>query len=651
MRRYLHILISLILLASPLWASLRPTLAQTDWQYSERIDFYFAGESGLWIVNLTGGNITFFDLDHSAYPYNLIERLELTLFYQDTWNETFNFFRDDVLYDTRLPEFTADSATLSLKISEAVTPDAARKAVGEISTALSDGLYLALTDTRELSGNTFELVSPISPTQHFKKIWGMFPTSLEGFLDSVSPSTLLNKKAAYVSVTTSKKGIYYENSIVIGLLEPNLVSNGQFRLEDSIPQVEEMRSSPYSNSSVINLHLRNAYMAEFPEDVSVTHSPVEDLTIIKKELKSNETIPNLVFTYKYSYPILIAVREPSSFLITPDQTLNVTLRVTNIGENMAEDVKITEVEWWDPSDFELIKGDLTAQFPTIRKDQTKTISYSLNSLYTGKVKTITIPPYEVTHPSKEEGGRPIYTTYSNSQVLWLGGASAPTLIARIIDVSDPSPTVEDDLTYYIQIFNEGTAPAEHVMIEERIIGLLEPGDSETVLMRTRPVDDTDTRKTLHSQVSFSYQGEKHYVESPMFDVYFTPTASLGPSLNVNRRVSLAHEGEKEMNLTVSINLTNIGRGLVDRIMMNNRLPKEASYVEGNVSYNPQKHEVTYTGVDLVEGESLLFEYRVLVESESSVIFPEATFRCFKGDQFLSYRSEVNSHVDSIKLKR
>lgn len=632
-------------------AAWKPASAEKSWQYSERIDIYFAGDSGLWVINLTGGNITLPNVDFSSHPYDQVEKLELILFHKKGWFQSFNLFRQGLLYDTHLPDFMEDSAQLTVHFDEALSPEAASQAAEQISGVISDNFYLALTDMRRISKNAFEFVSPISPDIHFERVWSTLPTSLGGFSLSTSHGELLGEEASYISLRFSREGNKHVGSMVIGVLETNILSEEQFELFKVIPGLTKVKTSPHSSSSVIALHARNAFINRMPEDIEARYDPVEGVMLMERVLEANETIPNLKVAYTYSHPLLSAKRELNASSIVQGQALNVVLEVTNLGETVAKNVTLLEAEWWDPEEFEFTGGNLTAEFPELHGGQVKSVSYTLRLLYRGEPKSLDVPPFEVNYSSGAAEGLPTYSCHSNSYILWLGEISAPALAVRIFDFSDVSPSMGDVLTYFVGFTNEGAAPAERVEIEDKIIGTLEPGGSQSILMKLRPSNDADNKQTLHSSVNFLFNDKRYMVESPRLNVYFRPTSSLSPTVNIDHEVSLDRGGEENLNLTVGITVSNIGRGLIDRISLSNRLPEGAKYLGGNVSYDPGTHKVDASSTDLREGESLYYEFGVLIKSGEVVVFPEALLRCSKAGLSTYFKSRVNSYVDSLRLTR
>ncbi len=643
--------IGLIIILSLIHPFSYPVFAGSEWQYFEGLDFYFSGDSGYWVMNLTGGNITIPGLNFSFHPLNQVEELNLTLFHVSTLHPRFNFFRDGVLYETLLPEFLPQSASLTMYLEDSLTKDEALEAAWEISKLISDEFYLAFAEARSLGGNGFEFVSPIEPEAHIPKIYDVLPTSLEGFSSLVSTDMLLEEDVSYITISTSREGDDYLNSILVGVVEPSILLEDKFSMDNVLPGSIAKRTSPYSNSSTVTFHLRHAYVKSVPQNSTTSYESDRDLTLVKNRLEANASIPDLELSYTYSSPLLVVNRELNATVLLEGQTLEAKLTVSNIGETEAENVTLTEEAWWSPEEFEMIDGVLSDTLSSLAKDQTRSIEYRLRLKYSGPPNSMKIPQVNVTFQSKGIGRNTTYTVYSNSQILWLGRVLAPSLSVTMKNILPSNPTIMDEIRYDTEVFNNGSAVAERVQIGGVDIGSIEPGESYSREWRTKTENDGDLLKALSTSVTWLFNETTYSVESPLFHMRFNPTTSLRPTVRVSRNISQSSSTEENLTLMVNTEITNVGDELIDDLTFQSRLPDGATFIEGNVSYDPELHEVRNSTINLEEDGHILFNYSILVPPGSVTIFPEASVEGISKSLASTFKSGIESFADSVELVR
>ncbi len=625
--------------------------ANSEWRYIEELNFYFSGDSGYWVMNLTGGNITLPGINPLLHPINQVEELNLTFFHVSTIHSGFNFFREDVLYETHLPEILPESALLAIDFIDSLTKEEALEAAWETSKMLSEEFYLSFSEARFLGENEFEFVSPIDSEVHIPKVSEVLPTSLGGFSDLITAEKLLEKDMSYISISISKKGNDYFNSILVGVIETSIALEDKFSINNVLPGSTAKKTSIYSNSSIVTFHLKHAYIKSIPQNSKTSYDVEEDLTLIENRLEANASIPNLELTYTYRRPILVPIREFNATILSEGQILEVRLMVSNLGETEAKNVNLLEEAWWSPEDFEMIDGVLNETFSSLAKDQTRSIEYRLRNRYSGSPKSIKIPQVKITSQSEGIGENASYTAYSNSQVIWLSRVSAPSLSVTIKNILPLTPTIRDEMRYDTEVLNNGSIVAEKVQIGGVDIGSIEPGQSYSREWRMKTEDDDDLVKAISKNVTWLYNEETFSVESPFLEISFDPTTSLKPTLMVRRNISLLSITEENLILMVNTEITNIGDILIDDIIFQSRLPDEATFIEGNVSYDSELHEVRNSTTNLEEDRHVTFHYNVTVPRRSVTIFPEASIEGTSKFLKSTFKSGINSYVNSLELTR
>jgi uncharacterized repeat protein (TIGR01451 family) len=399
----------------------------------------------------------------------------------------------------------------------------------------------------------------------------------------------------------------------------------------------------------MEFRFKDAFIDSVSPALDVEFDESSGITTLSTQLSSKETLPLVGIDYSYTPPTISLRREFSMTAIaSPGIDVEVTLQAENIGVKAATNLTIQEVEWWDAAHFELVEGNTTQYFATLNPQSTKSMEYTLCSVYEGEPLPIHVPQATVTSLSSELGENVTYSARSNSQILWIGTETAPHLEVDVGSITNFNPDSTEEITYEITVTNTGSAIAENLFINESPEGALEPESSAAETVTAAIENDTAISVILMAHVTFEYDDQTYSLSGQRMSIVFRPTASYTPAVEIER--TLQESSNCDNILTVETSIEGRGNAAMDSIILQNTLPEGTTFVNGSqeVSYDPALHEVAASFTNVGKDDQVTVEWNLQIPA-GGVFVPSGIVTVRRGTEGRVYHTPTTAVAGGIAL--
>lgn len=511
------------------------------------------------------------------------------------WVDTYTYFLDGVWYEGTGIEYVPGTKAVLAINATSVFSD-----VAGFASSLSREFMLAFSYKYRDNRGVYHYQSPYSDVVYNSKLFS-YIDSLPYAVAKWAPVTRL-PSLDYYNITIRldvRRGV---GDLFISYISH---SDGGFRM-----LLGQIDWEPYANDSIdvdLTIYSRYILLSNVPGYYNVSQLDGY-LYVYSASIPPGREDNPLDISISIDYPLIVVYRDFNSTDFTPGSSVEVLLKVENLGGSDVGPIELREYVWWDGVSVELVSGDVESRIPSLGAEESRIMKYVVR--INGVVGDLYIGPAEA------EVGLPSNITLlylSQSNILHRDGP----LIDVSLDIQDTVVEVGQEYTYKAIVRNKGVSPADNLIVGEYVIGSLDPGEERIVEISISPKTPTDIIMPTAVEVSYIYNESVYQVTSPSLYIPFKPLSILYPAIEVS--IDNFFNGS-----TINMSLLIRNNGLVEASDI--YISSDLSGLEGYLEYlggdfTQRDSLLTVDGLALGLGEELTINAVFNVVSDEPFILP------------------------------
>ncbi|GEM_PF-5109705 len=329
-----------------------PNMVQASVDYEESVEVRLLGDDAFFTVQSQGGFVTIEGIESIEHDATSIQAFKLLVARASDWNPEFELFlRGDSgpLKDDLIP---VNGVFLRV---EGESEEAANYFAIEMGRLLKLGFMLY--DVNHDEGEYVYYSHAESSRLVREFLWPHAVVPLDGFSTLMSVTDFLNTSSPILSFSGERVADSFHHKLAIKGIQTDVIRDDSFRLKDVFPGTAKTNSSLFASSSTITVFSIGAFLASVDER-TVNNFYDDHSGHLVVSIPSGTPVPELEIPLIRGLPSLVVTRQVSNGVLSNDDELEITLKVTNIGPEgspPAQAISVVE-SWWRPY-FDLIDGD------------------------------------------------------------------------------------------------------------------------------------------------------------------------------------------------------------------------------------------------------------------------------------------------------
>ncbi|MDA4135860.1 MAG: hypothetical protein OK449_02520 [Thaumarchaeota archaeon] len=539
----------------PVLASV-PVHAQS--QYSERLDVYTAGQNAFWSITLNrlGANLPVLT---SVESMTGLTSYSLVAMSAQSAVSDFQTFGVDGYNLLNLPSTPSQGLFLTITATGSSSQPS-------IVSALGQQFGTDFTQVAS-SGDTTTYFAPVDFVNVAAPIlYKLVPASLGGFASFATESKLVSLPMPFIELTGTYNGTGFSHKIALGADTSSAVgTTGAINLSELIGSTNAtISSSASSNSSEVVIHSLDGVIVS-SDAATVSNDAGNFSGSYSLSLASGEQV-KVNATLESQPPTAVAYRELDHGTLAVNDSLGVTIVISNSAQSEALDNVTVNDNWWKsyPTVFELSSGsanNYSFTIPSIAAGHNVTEAYVLKVI-SSTPSQIVIPAATVSYSYQLSTSS--FSTHVNMgqqviQVNGVGPALSATVRPSILSGS-PLGTIGD---YVVTITNAGTSPALNVKLQNYTVSNIAQNGGSTVFDLPIVLSSL-TQRNFTKTFSLEYSntaGQSQNITLNSVQLIFSHDSMVLPFIRVTTNDTLTPASLSSKTLTASYIFTNAGKGI------------------------------------------------------------------------------------------
>ena len=373
-RATLVLVLVLSLALVPVIASV-PAHAQT--QYSERLDVYAAGMNAQWSITLNKLATTLPAITSAESQTGLTGYRIVAMSTQDAISD-YQIFGVNGYNLLKLPSDPSEGLFLTVNATSSATQSAV---VSAFATQFGTDFTLVA-----YSGGSSTYFAPVDFLDYGLPIlYSLVPTTEGGFVSFASESTLAALPMPYIELTATYNGTGFSHDISMGADATNMLIADVVNLSELIGSSNAtLTSSSNSSSSLVVIHSLDG-IVESTDVAATVSNHLGNFSGSYSLPISPGTLVDANVTLEAQPPTAEAYRVLDHGSLVANDTLGVTIEITNTGQSGSLDNVTVDDNWWQsyPTVFQLstsIKDNYSVTIPSIAAGASVDEIYALKVL-------------------------------------------------------------------------------------------------------------------------------------------------------------------------------------------------------------------------------------------------------------------------------
>ena len=570
----------------------------------ERAEIYVAGSCIMWRLVSTKPPVTIDSVDWGLAEEAGVREVILSFSVVRRWPRIYSYMLEGVVFDgTGIGVVEKDAARLEIVFEEWVDEGVARA----IAYNLSRAFHLRFTPAYT-SGPSAVFYAPLNSTYHKTYILRGLSWNYTGIFSSASFEDTMTRADYARIVVRARVGGGVSYSLEFSSIKHYSFPPGEydFRLSIALPYISQARAGDDVDRTVVRVAIADALLLSIPPNMSVT---LDGHTyVLERVYGPGEQLKDAHIRLMFAFPLLMVSKSVSANTTLAGGNITVRVRVSNLGGGEARDILVEEPEWW--AGLGNVTGQISRRIALLRPGETEEMVYVVT--LARNASYIAIPP---TRAIVNASGLAVEFRSSAVNVHAVNGSVVSVVSASVSELSPTTPAAGDRITYYLEVWNNGTRPIRELSVDGVFVRELRPGSVKLPMEREASSLRPSEIVISHS-LEYSIGGERYSLEGPYVPVMYRLTRPLLPRVDVGVRV----EGRGcEYNVTVAIlaNMTGEGTIAVRGIVLGN-----TSYVAGDFEEENRTLAYVYRGTQ--PGGNLTLSMSISLENGTSSLPPLIT---------------------------
>lgn len=583
--------------------------------YTENLSLYTTSSETLWLVNLSGGNIT---VSSVSVPSS-VSSYSITLTQYSTWAPAYEVFTKYGFGYLGSIEPSANGAVLEINGSS-------QSDATQLANSLSQRFGLVFTPVSISSVSDYTFWSPISyATVMHVYFYPLIPQSANGFASMFPESSLEGNDLNYFKVSYSSSSSTY--SLSYGGLAA-LSSATSFSLYSQLSLSGSYNYSSVASSSTIDIHVLGGLVSSSNATFVNNNSNLSALISASAATATNHSnaVPNINASLDFSFPTILAYRQITPTLTpTQGQNVSVTIYVSNVspsGTPNANNVDLNDSWVYQNSNLVNLTVGQTGKIANLTAGSTETIAYAFTVLASNG--TIQVPATPVTYQFVSAANKTVTATaYLNPVTIEIGATNEPLLEAT---ETLPSGTISAGQTFSVNvsITNKGSGPAINLASGTLTKANLPAGATWSFLSNASSGGLTSTNSTVSYSVTWSdASGRSLNTSTNTMSAVFSFGSPGTPAAYVLKSVQLSNSST---SANVTLTVFNGSPNEVSNLTIEDGIPSGMAFDQSfNTSSIHTSGSLVSVNISSLAGstnESFVYALNVTSPTEN-IIFPPA----------------------------